>query len=219
MDKESTRLIRLYFEEQKAAIDRIPIESLAKAVDLVWDTYQAGGTVYACGNGGNAGSVSNLVTDLTNHTFVTDDKTKPLPEGVPRLKGVDLCSSSSAITANMNDFGPEHIFSQQLITNCVGPNDVIFGYSGSGNSKNIVNAFEVMKRRGGKTIAVSRNLDGKVVKMADVPIVFTFDKSSQFPGQQASNDNNFYYEDFGFALGHIITGLTRKKVAEKYMDK
>jgi len=222
MVDKTKELVKLYFKEEKAAIKKIlspdsdVANYIARAADLVWDTYCNGGTVYACGNGGNTGSVSNLIADLSNHTFVTDDKTKPLSEDVPRLRCIDLCSSSSSITAALNDFGPETIFSQQLITNCVGKHDVIFGYSGSGSSANIVGAFETIKEKGGKTIAVSRNLDGKIVEMADVPIVFGFDKSSKFPGQQGSNDNNFYYEDFGFGLGHIITGIMRQRVTDKY---
>jgi hypothetical protein len=82
-----------------------------------------------------------------------------------------------------------------------------------------VAAFEIVKKAGGKTIAVSRNPEGSIVKMADVPVIFTFDRPSQFPGQQASNDNNFHYEGFGFDLGHIITGIMRRRVTDEYFKK
>jgi phosphoheptose isomerase len=120
MDRSETEgLISLYFDEKRQALDRIPIESMARAADLVWEAYERGGTIYGCGNGGNAGSVSNLLNDLGTHTFVTDDKTKPLPRDVPRLRCLDLCTNNTAITAFLNDFGPDYIFSRQLESYCI----------------------------------------------------------------------------------------------------
>ncbi|MFA4960747.1 MAG: SIS domain-containing protein [Candidatus Pacearchaeota archaeon] len=218
MDRNETEeLIRSYFDEKKDALSRLPISRLTDAADLVWRAYENKGTIYGCGNGGNAGAVSNLLNDLGTHTFVTDDKTKPLPRDVPRLRCLDLCTNTTAITAFLNDFGSYYIFSKQLETYRVGENDIIFGYSGSGSSRNIIEAFETVKGAGGKTVAVSRNPEGAIVKIADVPVVFTFGRPSEFPGQQASNDNNFHYEGFGFDLGHVITGIMRKRVMEKYL--
>lgn len=211
---ERNKLITLYLAEQREALERYPIKEVGEAADAVWNSYRVGGTVFACGNGGNAASISNLITDLANHVFVTDDKTKPLPLEVPRLRTVDLCSSGAAITANLNDFGPQYIFSQQLVTNCIGTYDVVFGYSGSGNSPNIVEAFKVAKDKGAKTIAVTRNRESKIVKLADIPIVF--EGTSRFPGQVGSNDFNFHYEDFGFGMAHVIVGLMRKRITDTY---
>ena len=208
------RLITLYLDEKREALERFPISEVMRAVDFVWDTYKRGGTVYACGNGGNAASVGNLITDLANHLFVSDDKTKPLPENIPRLRTVDLCSSGAALTAYLNDFGREYVFSQQLVCHRVSEGDTIFGFSGSGTSTNIKKAFEVGKGKGAKTILVTRNRTAVLEGLVDLGIVF--EGHSQFPGQVASNDFNFHYEDLGFAMSHMIVGILRKRIYDEY---
>lgn len=211
---EEKELIRLYLDEKRAALERVPINDILQAVDYIWDTYKRKGTVYACGNGGNAGSVGNLITDLANHLFVTDDKSKPLTENIPRLRTIDLCSSGAALTANLNDFGREYVFSQQLICHRITEGDTLFGFSGSGTSGNIRKAFEIAKKYGAKTILVTRNKNASLDSLIDLGIVF--EGHSQFPGQIGSNDFNFHYEDLGFAMAHMIVGLLRKRIYDEY---
>ena len=211
--KDEMRLLGLYNNEKQAALERFPYHSVMRAIDMTWETYERGGTVYACGNGGNAASVANLITDLANHCFVCDDKTKPLPESVPRLKTVDLCSSPAALTGILNDLGKESIFSQQLISNRVAEQDLVYGFSGSGTSGNVRKAFEVARKYGAKTILVTRNRDS-LDSFVDLRVIF--DGHSKFPGQVGVNDHNFHYEDLGFAMSHMIVGILRKRISERY---
>ncbi len=207
-------LLKLYLREKESALKHFPIHEVMQATDMIWETYKKGGTVYACGNGGNAASVGNLITDLANHLFVTDDKSKPLPENIQRLRTVDLCSSGAALTAYLNDFGKEYVFSQQLICNRVAEGDTLFGFSGSGTSGNIRKACEIAKKHGAKTILVTRNRNAVLEELIDLSIVF--EGHSQFPGQIGSNDFNFHYEDLGFAMAHMITGLLRKRIYDEH---
>lgn len=208
-------LLELYLSEKKIALDNFPRREVLQAINYVWDAYKSNGTVYACGNGGNAASVGNLITDLSNHLFVTDDKTRPLPDDVPRLKTVDLCAAPAAITANLNDFGREYIFSQQLVCNKIGKSDLIFGFSGSGTSGNICKAFEVAKKYGARTILVTRKREAIYDRLVDLGVVF--EGHSKFPGQVASNDFNFHYEDLGFAMGHMIVGILRNRIYDEFI--
>lgn len=212
--EESRDLVFLYIKEKRDALKRAPIDSVVKATDMTWNSYLNGGTIYACGNGGNGAVVANLITDLSNHLFVADDKTKPLREDIPRLRTRDLCAESSTITANLNDLGKEYIFSQQLINNRVSKYDLVFGFSGSGSSGNIVKAFEVAKKYGADSIVVTRKRDSKLAQIANLSVAF--EGHSEFPGQVASNDFNFHYEDFSFAMSHMVVGLLKERIRRKY---
>ena len=122
---------------------------------------------------------------------------------------MNLCSSPAEITGLVNDFGAEHMFSAAL-TPKVNKDDVVMGFSGSGNSKNIVNAFQVAKDVGAKVISISKGNGGKSHELADVSILIP--GTSNFPGQTGSNDNNFHFEDEVLSINSIIVGLLKLKV-------
>lgn len=207
-------LISLYVNEQAAIIKIFPISDVGRVCDRLIKAYEEGGTIYACGNGGNAAYVSNLLTDLSMHPFVSDDKHKGMPYGTKRLRTVHLADSGSTLTAILNDFGPDHLFKQQLINDGIKKNDILFGFSGSGNSKNVVEAFLLAKEYGATTIAITRGNGGKLKELADYCIVIP--GSSTFPGQTGGNDNNFHYEDYLSSISHMMTGILQKYVREKY---
>lgn len=60
--------IRLYLAEQRAIIDAFPVEAVRAAADMLFDTYDAGGTVFAMGNGGNAGTLDHARTATSSIT-------------------------------------------------------------------------------------------------------------------------------------------------------
>lgn len=210
-------LLQLYIDEKRKLLKQFPLHEVAIATDLVWTTYVSGGTVYACGNGGNAAYVGNMLTDFSMHPFVSDDKSKPVSGDIPRLKVGHLVSEGTTLTAILNDIGPEAIFSQQLINRGINQYDLIFGFSGSGNSANVIEAFNVAKQYGAGTVAITRGNGGKSKELADCCIIIP--GTSQFPGQVGKNDNNFHFEDALSTIPHMITGLLRKRVTEKYGRK
>ncbi len=212
--RDIQNLVKLYIDEQASIIKIFPVESVARVCERLLKAYEEGGTIYACGNGGNAAYVSNLLTDLSMHPFVSDDKHRAMPYETKRLRTVHLADSASTLTAILNDFGPEHIFKQQLINDGVKKSDIVFGFSGSGNSKNVIEAFLTAKAHGATTIAITRGNGGKLKEMADDCI--TIPGSSTFPGQTGGNDNNFHYEDYLSSISHMMTGILQKHVREKY---
>ncbi len=211
---QTEQLIQLYVDEKKAIFDNFPTEDITKATEHVWTAYLNGGTIYACGNGGNAAYVSNLICDLAMHPFVSDDKSSTMAHDVKRLRTLDLVASGAVVTGVMNDLGSEEIFAQQLINDNVERYDVVFGFSGSGNSKNILRAFEKAKQYQATTIAITRGDGGKCKELADLCIVIP--GSSNFPGQVGGNDNNFHFEDALSSISHMITGIMRQRVTELY---
>ena len=217
MDKEETRkLIATYVEEKAKLMTEFPIDSVVEIAEVIWDAYQKGKKVFACGNGGNAAYVANLITDLSMHPFVSEDKHKALPDGIPRLVAINLADSAASITAIVNDLGANFIFSQQLVNYAVGEGDVVFGFTGSGNSGNILEAFEMAKNHNAITIAITRGTGGKAKEMADHTVILP--GTSTFPGQTGGNDFNFHYEDALSSISHMLTGIVKQRIVEKYVE-
>jgi D-sedoheptulose 7-phosphate isomerase len=215
MKKGEGELLDLYISEKIEVLKRLPVREISRVIDAVWSTYVNNGTIYACGNGGNAAYVSNMLTDFSMHPFVSDDKSSPLPKDIQRLRTYNMTAEPATLTAILNDIGSEEIFSQQLINNRIGPEDLVFGFTGSGNSKNILRAFEVAKDYNASTVAITRGSGGRAKELADYCIIIPGD--SNFPGQTGANNNNFHFEDSLSYIAHMITGIMRKRINEKYI--
>ena len=203
-----TNLVELYKKESSQAFNNIPTQKVVDFVDMVFDAYQNENTMFACGNGGNVASVQNLVVDMNMHPFVSENKGM---QTIPRnnFKCVSLCSDQAMITGISNDLGFQFIFSEQLKFQG-GVGDIVFGMSGSGNSKNVIEAFKVAKEKGMKTILVTRNSENNANEFSDLVISLTGE--SEFPGQTGGNNNNFHFEDILSKLTHIAVGLLKEKV-------
>jgi len=206
MNKKS--LINLYKEESSNTFNQIPTEKIITFVDMVFGAYKDEKTIFACGNGGNVASVQNLVVDMNMHPFVSEDKgVQTIPRN--KFKCVSLCSDQASITGISNDLGFRFIFSEQLKYQGI-DGDIVFGMSGSGNSKNVLEAFRVAKDRGMKTILVTRNEVNNCNQFSD--LVISLKGVSSFPGQTGGNNNNFHFEDILSKITHIAVGLLKEKV-------
>ena len=200
--------IEVYKKESYQVFESIPTKKIQSFVDIVFEAYENEKTIFVCGNGGNVASVQNLVVDMNMHPFVSEDKGV---QTIPRnnFKCVSLCSDQATITGVSNDLGFRFIFSEQLKYQG-GEGDVVFGMSGSGNSKNVLEAFRVGKEKGMKNILVTRNSINNCNEFTDLTI--SLEGTSKFPGQTGGNNNNFHFEDFLSKLTHIGVGLLKEKV-------
>tara|TARA_R100001126_G_scaffold99637_2_gene75671 strand:+ start:1289 stop:1936 length:648 start_codon:yes stop_codon:yes gene_type:complete len=201
-------LVNLYRLESSNVFLNIPTNKIVDFVNMIFEAYENEQTIFACGNGGNVASVQNLVVDMNMHPFVSEDKgAQTIPRN--KFKCVSLCSDTASITGIGNDLGFRYIFSEQLKYQG-GEGDVIFGMSGSGNSKNVLEAFRFGKEKGMKNILVTRNSNNNCNDFADLTI--SLEGTSEFPGQTGGNNNNFHFEDFLSKLTHIAVGLLKEKV-------
>jgi D-sedoheptulose 7-phosphate isomerase len=203
--------IALYLEEKRRILDEFPVDAVVRAADMLIATYEAGGTVYAMGNGGNAGTLDHICCDFTHHPFVSEDKTRPLPATLRRLRFVNLCSSPAELTGLVNDLGPDEMFAAALAP-VVTDQDLVMAYSGSGNSPNVVRALEVAAAARSLTFAMTRGDGGRCARITDVCLVVP--GTSRFPGQTGANDNNFHFEDAMLAVNHMLVGLLKARVAQ-----
>lgn len=162
-----------------------------KIVDLLVTTYQKGGKVLFCGNGGSAADAQHLATELSGRYYL--DR--------PALFAEALHVNTSFLTAVGNDFGFEHVFSRAL--EAMGKKgDVLFALSTSGNSPNILKALEKADEMGiftvGLTGLTGGRMNGNCSHVLKVP-------SEDTPRIQEGH----------MLLGHVICELVEKKLFEK----
>ncbi len=202
-------LISTYKKESADAFISIKTEDIEAFVDLIIDAYINEKKVFACGNGGNVASVQNLVLDLNMHPFVSEDKSQRKGKR-NKFHAISLCESTAAITGIANDLGMDNIFVEQLKYQA-GKGDILFAMSGSGNSKNIIEALKIAKKLGMVCVVMTRNNNTKSDDYADLVLRITSDKSV-FPGQTGGNNNNFHYEDCISKVSHIAVGILKQYV-------
>jgi D-sedoheptulose 7-phosphate isomerase len=123
-------------------------EDVFKAIDIIKSSVHAGGKVMFCGNGGSAADSQHLATELIIR--LSHDIKRPA------IGAIALTTDSSLLTAGANDIGYENVFARS-VEGLGRKGDVLVGISTSGNSANIIKAFEMAKSKGVKTIAFWRN--------------------------------------------------------------
>ena len=164
----------------KELLERYPCldecsESIKKAIGLIIDTYKNGGKVLVCGNGGSAADCEHIVGELMKGFMkkreVTDNR---IPEQMKKnlqgaLPAISLPSQCAILSAFINDVEPDMIYAQ-LVYGYAGKNDLVIGLSTSGNSKNVVNAVEVAKCMGIKTLSFTGKNESRLSELSDVTI-------------------------------------------------
>ena len=201
-------LIELYRKESIDAFLSISVEVIEEFYKMVLEAYKNENKLFACGNGGNVASVQNLILDLNMHPFVSDDKDS-ITRKRNKFHAISLCDNSAVITGMTNDIGFENIFASQLIYQG-NKNDILFAMSGSGNSKNIIQALKEAKKLEMKTVLITRNENTKAEEFSD--LVIRISGTSVFPGNVGGNNNNFHYEDCISKVSHIVVGLLKQYV-------
>lgn len=144
------------------------------AIDMIIECYEKGGKVLLCGNGGSASDCEHIVGELmkgflkkrpTENDSLSDLKDK-LQVGLP---AISLVSQSAILSAFANDVDPDYVYAQ-LVFGYAKKDDILIGLSTSGNSKNVVNAIDIAKRIGIKTIGLTGHKESNISKLADVTI-------------------------------------------------
>ena len=150
-----------YIKAQKAALDSIPAESVAKIIDTLRAALKDDRQILVFGNGGSAANASHFATDLGKGS---SDKVGR------RFRVLSLNDNVSWMTALGNDYAYEDIFVRQL-ENYGRKGDVALGISVSGNSPNVVKALDWAKQNGLHTIALVGAKRGRMADIAGQVIV------------------------------------------------
>lgn len=149
-----------YIDLVKSTLDALDPKSLEALVDAFYTTYQNGGNIYTMGNGGSGASASHAAGDFLKGASYGLDK---------RFKMICLNDNLPSMMAIANDIGWDHIFVEPL-KNFLSAKDLVIGISGSGNSKNVVNAMEYANAQGATTVAMSGFNGGKISQIATINV-------------------------------------------------
>jgi D-sedoheptulose 7-phosphate isomerase len=156
-----TQWIADYLEAQKRAVDSVKPAEIAALVETLRAAWSQDQQIFAIGNGGSAANASHFAVDLGKGS---SDK---LPR---RFRVLSLTDNVAWMTALGNDYSYDEIFSRQL-ANYAREGDVLIAASVSGNSPNLVKAFDWAKAQGVKTIALVGAKRGRLAELADQVVV------------------------------------------------
>ena len=207
--KDTRGLVELFFNEKIDIFKKIELDPVCQLFRKLVEVYLSDGIVFTMGNGGGTSVANGFAVDLRTHPFTNEDKS--ITTDLKRIRVVDLSESVGMITGIANDIGNDFIYTEQLKNWLRSRTDnqtfLMIAFSGSGNSKNIVNAIESAKNLGVTTSCISGRGGGLAARIVDIPIIVP--GNSTFPGQTGKNDNNFHIEEFQVSVGHILTGLLK----------
>lgn len=164
------------------------IEVIANVAKACVDVYRNGKKTLLAGNGGSAADAQHIAAELVGRYGF--DR--------PSIPSLALTTDSSNLTAIGNDYGYDKVFSRQL-EGMAQEGDLFIGISTSGNSQNVINAFESASARGVTTVAMVGRDGGKMAQMADYAIIVP---SNATPRIQESH----------ILIGHILCDIIEKEL-------
>jgi D-sedoheptulose 7-phosphate isomerase len=178
-----------YINELRDMISKVERDKIQELVRRIKETRIKDNTIFIIGNGGSASTASHWACDLGKGTLKTRYNSNK------RLKVISLTDNVATITAYANDLTYDEIFSQQL-KNLVKEGDLLIVLTGSGKSKNIINAIEVAKRAKAYVFSLLGFDGGKVKHISDNSIIIP-------------SKNYCVIEDIHLSIGHIITSIIK----------
>jgi D-sedoheptulose 7-phosphate isomerase len=189
MHKYIKEQIKASFEtKQKIYENEQFLNTVADVAKKCVDVYKAGKKTMLAGNGGSAADAQHIAAELVGRYGF--DR--------PSLPSLALTTDTSNLTAIGNDYGYEQVFSRQL-EGMGQEGDLFIGISTSGNSANIVKAFESAKKKGIMTVALTGRDGGEMAKIADIAMVIP---SNDTPRIQESH----------ILVGHILCDIIEKEI-------
>lgn len=147
---------------------------------------ESGGKILLCGNGGSAADCQHLAAELTGR-FVGER---------PPLAALSLTTDTSALTCIGNDYAFADVFRRQLL-GLARRGDCLVGISTSGNSENVVRAFESARALGVATIGLLGRDGGHLAPLSDVAIVVDARTTARI-------------QEAHIFIGHTLCGLVER---------
>ena len=174
----------------KEKIAKSYVNEILSIAELIIDAYRNGGKVVLFGNGGSAADAQHIAGELVGQFLI---KRQSFP-------AIALNTNTSILTAIANDYGYDLIFTRQVEA-IVDKGDVVIGISTSGNSPNVVNAIELAKTKGAKTIGLTGGSGGKLAEAADLTLTVPSDSTPRI-------------QEAHITIGHIICEIVEEELAE-----
>ncbi len=184
MNNRIQTIIGASIEVKQAILSDEPIQhTLGQIIIAVTDSFKSGHKVMFCGNGGSAADAQHLAAEFSGRFY---KNRRALPSDA-------LHCNSSYLTAVANDYSYDEIYAR-LVDGTMEKGDVLIGLTTSGNSPNIVKAFEVAREKGITTVGFTGSTGGQLKSVSDYLLNVP---SNTTPRIQESH----------ILLGHIICEL------------
>lgn len=149
--------ISTYFERLQRVIANLDMGEIEEAVEAIKAAYEREATVYIFGNGGSAATASHYVCDFNKG--ISEKRSK-------KFHMVCLSDNVPELTAIANDISYDEIYRFPLKGN-LKADDLVIAISGSGNSRNVINAVEYAKEMGCKVVGITGYDGGKLRQLAN----------------------------------------------------
>ena len=161
MAETSRQFAERYIAAGTRALAGLDPSKIAEVIQTVGRARRTGNRVYAIGNGGSASTASHFANDLGKGASLGSRK---------RFKVISLTDNVAWMTALSNDISYEDLFVEQL-RNFAEPGDVLIGFSGSGNSENVLRAVRYANEIGCRTIGFVGFDGGELAGLVHLPVV------------------------------------------------
>jgi D-sedoheptulose 7-phosphate isomerase len=192
--------IEKFLEEFCSIRPRISTNEIEQTIEILYEAWKNGGTVFTMGNGGSASTASHFACDLGKGTIV---------EGKRRFRVISLNDNVPLVSALTNDNGFNEVFIEQL-RSLLQEGDVVVAISvhgGTGQDKagawsqNLLAAIRYAKENSAKTLGLAGFDGGALKKLADACIVIPAESTP-------------YVESWHAALEHLICNSLREKILQ-----
>ena len=176
-----------YIELEKKILDQLDASEINNMMNAIVEAYNEEKNIYIFGNGGSSATASHYQNDFN----------KGLSEKLQKkFNMVCLNNDMPTIMAIANDISFDEVFRFQL-DGRMKQGDLVIAISGSGNSRNVINAVTYAKEQGNKVIGLCGYDGGKLKQMADIPV-------------HVNIDNMQVVEDIHMVLDHLMMTVLGK---------
>ncbi len=149
-----------YIQLEKETLDKLDVDAINAALNLINQTRTERHTIYIFGNGGSSATASHFQNDFN----------KGLSEYLEnKFRFCCLNDNIATLMAIANDISFEEVFRFQL-QGRLATGDIVIAISGSGNSKNVINAVDYAKQQGNAVIGVTGYDGGRLRELADISL-------------------------------------------------
>lgn len=152
--------INTYISLEIDTLKALDVNAINDAMNLIMEAHEANKTIYIFGNGGSSATASHYQNDFNKGISEYTDK---------KFNFHCLNDNMATVMAIANDIGFEEVFRFQLKGH-IKPGDLVMAISGSGNSKNVINAVKYAREQGNKIIGMTGFNGGKLKQLSDVPL-------------------------------------------------
>jgi D-sedoheptulose 7-phosphate isomerase len=156
MNKIKSIILNAISVKQEIIQNEELLQTIKQCVEVITTAFKSGNKVFFCGNGGSAADAQHLAAEFCGRFYIDREA----------LPAEALHCNTSYITAVANDYGHDFIYSRMI--QGIGKNgDILVGLSTSGNSKNIIQAFETAKEKEMITIGFTGAGGGEMKPFSD----------------------------------------------------